>query len=69
MFDKPAFAGHEICTDDAWIDAFHVHPTATGHARGYLPLVAAATAAARPDGRREGLPASSGTVRRTTSGG
>ena len=37
---RPAFAGHEICTDDAWIDAFHVHPTATGHARGYLPLVA-----------------------------
>jgi len=38
---RPAFAGHEICGDDPWIDAFHVHPTAVGHSRGYLPAVAA----------------------------
>ncbi|MEO3782321.1 SGNH/GDSL hydrolase family protein [Actinocorallia sp. B10E7] len=39
---RPGFAGHEICTADEWIDASNVHPTATGHARGYLPVVTAA---------------------------
>jgi len=39
---RPAFTGHEICTTDPWIDASNVHPTAVGHARGYLPAVTAA---------------------------
>ncbi|GAA2722967.1 SGNH/GDSL hydrolase family protein [Actinocorallia aurantiaca] len=47
---RPAFDGHEICTPDPWIDASNVHPTATGHARGYLPAVtAAATSKAAQD--------------------
>ncbi|GAA1571193.1 SGNH family lipase [Actinomadura kijaniata] len=40
---RPAFAGHEICTADEWIDGGNVHPTAEGHAKGYLPAFAAAT--------------------------
>ncbi|GAB2811908.1 SGNH family lipase [Actinocorallia aurea] len=39
---RPGFAGHEICTTGAWIDSGNIHPTATGHAQGYLPVVTAA---------------------------
>ncbi|ROO82982.1 GDSL-like lipase/acylhydrolase family protein [Actinocorallia herbida] len=39
---RPGFAGHEICTSTAWIDSGNIHPTATGHAQGYLPVVTAA---------------------------
>ncbi|KAF4406365.1 MULTISPECIES: SGNH/GDSL hydrolase family protein [Streptomyces] len=39
---RPAFAGHEICTDDPWISASNVHPTAEGHAAAYLPAFSAA---------------------------
>lgn len=39
---RPAFAGHEICTSDEWIDPTTIHPNATGHQRGYLPVFSAA---------------------------
>ncbi|GAA3138389.1 SGNH family lipase [Planomonospora alba] len=39
---RAAFAGHEICTSAPWISGATVHPTATGHARGYLPALSAA---------------------------
>lgn len=39
---RPAFAGHEICTTDAWIDGGNSHPTAEGHEKGYLPAFSAA---------------------------
>ena len=39
---RPGFSGHEICTTTEWIDASNIHPTATGHAQGYLPTVTAA---------------------------
>ncbi|MFI0352259.1 SGNH/GDSL hydrolase family protein [Actinomadura sp. 9N407] len=39
---RPAFAGHEICTADAWISATNIHPTSEGHAKGYLPAFSAA---------------------------
>ncbi|KQX94718.1 SGNH/GDSL hydrolase family protein [Streptomyces clavifer] len=39
---RPAFAGHEICTSDAWISGTNVHPTAEGHESGYLPAFGAA---------------------------
>lgn len=39
---RPAFAGHEICTSDAWISSSNVHPTAEGHASAYLPAFGAA---------------------------
>ncbi|MEV6311865.1 SGNH/GDSL hydrolase family protein [Streptomyces sp. NPDC051840] len=42
---RPAFAGHEICTSDAWISGSNVHPTAEGHASAYLPAFGAAAAA------------------------
>ncbi|MEW2352907.1 SGNH/GDSL hydrolase family protein [Spirillospora sp. NPDC029432] len=42
---RPAFAGHEICTADPWIDGGNVHPNAEGHAKGYLPALTAAAAA------------------------
>lgn len=42
---RPAFAGHGICASQEWIDPGNVHPTATGHAQGYLPLLTAAAGA------------------------
>ncbi|MFJ8886620.1 SGNH/GDSL hydrolase family protein [Streptomyces sp. NPDC102402] len=39
---RPAFAGHEICTSDAWISSTNVHPTAEGHESAYLPAFGAA---------------------------
>ncbi|WP_327120850.1 SGNH/GDSL hydrolase family protein [Streptomyces sp. NBC_01341] len=39
---RPAFAGHEICTGDAWISSTNVHPTAEGHESAYLPAFTAA---------------------------
>lgn len=39
---RTAFAGHEICTGDPWIDGSSVHPNAEGHANGYLPALTAA---------------------------
>ncbi|MDX6738718.1 SGNH/GDSL hydrolase family protein [Actinocorallia sp. A-T 12471] len=39
---RPGFAGHEICTTSPWIDSGNIHPTATGHAQGYLPAVTTA---------------------------
>ncbi|MFI2781441.1 SGNH/GDSL hydrolase family protein [Streptomyces sp. ALB3] len=39
---RPAFAGHEICTSDAWISGTNVHPTAEGHQSAYLPAFSAA---------------------------
>jgi lysophospholipase L1-like esterase len=46
---RPAFAGHEICDSDSWLNAIDLaditssyHPTAAGQADGYLPLLTAA---------------------------
>lgn len=39
---RPAFAGHEICTRDAWISGSNIHPTAEGHRSAYLPAFTAA---------------------------
>jgi lysophospholipase L1-like esterase len=46
---RPPFAGHEICTPEAWINdvsqdrpADSYHPNADGYAQGYLPLLTAA---------------------------
>ncbi|MFI0357566.1 SGNH/GDSL hydrolase family protein [Actinomadura sp. 9N407] len=39
---RPAFAGHEVCTTDPWIDGGNVHPNAEGHLKGYLPALTAA---------------------------
>ncbi|RLU90513.1 lipase [Streptomyces griseocarneus] len=45
-----AFAGHEICTRDAWIHSVQLfalqesyHPTKQGYERGYLPTMSAIT--------------------------
>jgi lysophospholipase L1-like esterase len=41
------FTGHELCTGDGWLHAVTIpigesyHPTATGHAQGYLPAFTA----------------------------
>ncbi|MFD9290927.1 SGNH/GDSL hydrolase family protein [Streptomyces sp. NPDC060030] len=42
---RSAFAGHEICTGDAWISGTNVHPTAEGHASAYPPAFSAAVSA------------------------
>ncbi|MBW8486843.1 SGNH/GDSL hydrolase family protein [Actinomadura parmotrematis] len=42
---RTTFAGHEICTTSPWIDSATVHPNATGHRQGYLPVVTAAAGA------------------------
>ncbi|MFF2138629.1 GDSL-type esterase/lipase family protein [Streptomyces sp. NPDC058193] len=39
---RPAFAGHEICTSDAWISSTNVHPTAEGHESACLPAFTSA---------------------------
>lgn len=46
---RPAFAGHEICDSDSWINSIDwtdisssYHPTAAGQADGYLPVLTAA---------------------------
>jgi lysophospholipase L1-like esterase len=43
---RTTFAGHELCSGDDWLHSLVVspswesyHPTATGHASGYLPLL------------------------------
>ena len=42
---RPAFSGHEICSDDVWLHSATLpvdesyHPTATGHASGYYPTL------------------------------
>ncbi|RNI19620.1 SGNH/GDSL hydrolase family protein [Flexivirga caeni] len=45
---RSAFSGHEICDSDRWLHSVNVldidesyHPTAEGHADGYLPVFAA----------------------------
>lgn len=45
---RTAFAGHEICDSNRWLHSVNVldieesyHPTATGHASGYLPVFTA----------------------------
>jgi hypothetical protein len=45
---RPAFAGHEICTSTPWISASNIHPTAEGHANGYLPTFTTAAAPSAP---------------------
>jgi lysophospholipase L1-like esterase len=46
---RPAFAGHGVCSADSWIHGLlfpcdgSYHPTATGHSRGYLPLLNSVT--------------------------
>jgi lysophospholipase L1-like esterase len=46
---RPAFAGHEICDSDSWLNSVDwtdftssYHPTAAGQADGYLPVLSAA---------------------------
>ncbi|MGW3356825.1 SGNH/GDSL hydrolase family protein [Streptomyces bungoensis] len=46
---RRAFSGHEICSPDPWLHSVDwldlgasYHPTAEGHARGYLPLLSKA---------------------------
>ena len=46
---RPAFAGHEICDSDSWLNSVDwtdfsdsYHPTAAGQADGYLPVLTAA---------------------------
>jgi lysophospholipase L1-like esterase len=46
------FAGHELCSGQNWLNSVTIpignsyHPTATGHASGYLPVFSSATALA-----------------------
>jgi lysophospholipase L1-like esterase len=46
------FSGHELCSGDGWLHSVTVpfgdsyHPTATGHALGYLPVFSSAVASA-----------------------
>lgn len=49
---RPAFAGHEICDSDSWLNAIDLgnlkasyHPTGAGQADGYLPVLTAAAGA------------------------
>jgi lysophospholipase L1-like esterase len=43
------FAGHELCSGDGWLHSVTIpigesyHPTATGHAQGYLPAFSGST--------------------------
>jgi lysophospholipase L1-like esterase len=46
---RPAFAGHEICDSDSWLNSIDwtdidnsYHPTSAGQADGYLPVLTAA---------------------------
>ncbi len=45
---RPAFNGHEICSDDEWLHSTTLpidesyHPTSTGQADGYLPVFSSA---------------------------
>ncbi|WP_019634364.1 SGNH/GDSL hydrolase family protein [Actinomadura atramentaria] len=45
---RPRFAGHELCSGQGWLNAVTIpfgssyHPTARGHAEGYLPVFSAA---------------------------
>lgn len=50
---RPAFAGHEVCDSDSWINKLDwldvgvsYHPTPDGYADAYLPVFSAAAAAA-----------------------
>jgi hypothetical protein len=50
---RPAFAGHEVCDSDPWINKLDwtdvnisYHPTAEGQSEGYLPVFSAAATAA-----------------------
>ncbi len=43
---RPTFSGHELCSGDDWLHALVIspswetyHPTATGHANGYYPVL------------------------------
>lgn len=43
---RPTFAGHALCSGDDWLHSLVIspswesyHPTATGHASGYLPVM------------------------------
>ncbi|MEV5753619.1 SGNH/GDSL hydrolase family protein [Actinoallomurus sp. NPDC052308] len=46
------FSGHELCSGDGWLNSVTIpigssyHPTATGHASGYLPVFSGKTALA-----------------------
>ncbi|WP_433171592.1 SGNH/GDSL hydrolase family protein [Actinoallomurus sp. CA-150999] len=48
---RSTFAGHELCSGDGWLNSVTIpignsyHPTATGHASGYLPVFTSAAAA------------------------
>ena len=45
---RPKFSGHELCDGSGWLNSLTIpvgssyHPTATGHASGYLPVFSAA---------------------------
>ncbi|WP_329236143.1 SGNH/GDSL hydrolase family protein [Actinoallomurus sp. NBC_01490] len=50
---RSQFSGHELCSGDGWLHAVDFtnignsyHPTATGHASGYLPVFTSAAGAA-----------------------
>jgi lysophospholipase L1-like esterase len=49
---RSKFSGHELCSGDGWLHSVTIpfgesyHPTATGHALGYLPIFTSAVAAA-----------------------
>jgi hypothetical protein len=45
---RPTFSGHELCSGDEWLHSIVIspswesyHPTATGHADGYYPVLSA----------------------------
>src|SRR5699024_5270913 len=48
------FTGHEICSSDWWLHSLtwpideSYHPTASGHALGYLPALEGVTSAGQP---------------------
>ena len=48
---RSQFSGHELCSGDGWLNAVtwpigdSYHPTATGHASGYLPVFSGRTSA------------------------
>ncbi|MCW2886515.1 MAG: hypothetical protein QOE54_364 [Streptosporangiaceae bacterium] len=49
---RSRFSGHELCSGDGWLHSVTIpfgesyHPTAVGHAQGYLPVFSSAVAAA-----------------------
>jgi lysophospholipase L1-like esterase len=55
---RSQFAGHELCSGDDWLHAVTIllgdsyHPTALGHASGYLPVFSSHTGSAATSSKR-----------------